>query len=59
MNTDLEEGKGEKARKLETSDPGVSVLAQLTEGSTNGFLKPLVPQVSGTRFDFFFFFFKF
>lgn len=52
MNTDLgEEGKGEKARKLETSDPDVSVLAQPTESSTNGFLKPLMPQVSRTRFD--------
>ncbi|XP_026794763.1 stem-loop binding protein 2 isoform X2 [Pangasianodon hypophthalmus] len=49
MNTDLgEEGKGEKARKLETSDPNVSVLAQPTEGSTNGFLKPLVPQAEIT-----------
>ncbi|XP_017348754.1 stem-loop binding protein 2 isoform X2 [Ictalurus punctatus] len=37
MNTDMgEEGKGEKARKLEASDPNVSVLAEPTEGSTNG-----------------------
>lgn len=52
MNIDLgEEGKGEKARKLETSDPNISVLAQPTEGSTNGFFKPLAPQVSKMRFD--------
>ncbi|KAF5908890.1 oocyte-specific histone RNA stem-loop-binding protein 2-like isoform X1, partial [Clarias magur] len=44
MNTDLsEEGKGEKS-KLETSDPSVSVHAETSEGSTNGFLKPLMPQ---------------
>lgn len=54
MNTDLcEEGKGEKSRMLETSDPNVSVLAQPTECSTNGFLKPLMPQVSKTTLTFF------
>lgn len=53
MNTDLgEEGRGEKM-KLETADPNISVLTQPTEGSTNGFFKPLVLQVSGTTFGHF------
>ncbi|XP_060790899.1 stem-loop binding protein 2 [Neoarius graeffei] len=49
MNADLEEeGRGEQARKLETSDPNVSVFTQPTEGSTNGFFNPLVPHAELT-----------
>lgn len=46
MNTDMsEEGKGEKS---ETFDPSVSVHAETSEGSSDGFPKPLMPQVSRT-----------
>ncbi|KAI5622355.1 hypothetical protein C0J50_17956 [Silurus asotus] len=49
MNTDLgEEGRGGNARKLETSDPNISVHSQHTEGSTNGFLRPPMPQAEIT-----------
>ncbi|KAM9451514.1 stem-loop binding protein 2 [Clarias gariepinus] len=46
MNTDMsEEGKGEKS---ETFDPSVSVHAETSEGSSDGFLKPLMPQAEIT-----------